>query len=244
MTGRTILDVYEWVQLHGHATCLQILANHPGSTRADVRGLPSGCSRRTAHQESIRDTIDLLLAWAILPGLAAAVTPAPGQGFSAEDFTPRCGTLYLIASGDDDSPVTPLFRALAQLGALRGRAGRQQAAVPAPGPAAADGPGRGDPDLPGRPAGHAVGLGRQGRPAHAGLPLGEPAGEPLGQARRRHDLVDVRDQGAARRRSPTRTRWSTPRSCAAPSSTATAGSRSSRPSCSACCPTGGPWSSG
>ena len=33
VTGRTILDVYEWVQLHGHAKCLEILAGHPGSTR-------------------------------------------------------------------------------------------------------------------------------------------------------------------------------------------------------------------
>ena len=62
---------------------------------------------------SIRDTIDLTLSWAILPGLAAAVTPPPGEGFSAADFTTSCGTLYLIATGDDDSPVTPLFRALA-----------------------------------------------------------------------------------------------------------------------------------
>ena len=33
VTGRTILDVYEWVQLHGHAKCLEILADHPGSSR-------------------------------------------------------------------------------------------------------------------------------------------------------------------------------------------------------------------
>ena len=33
VTGRTILHVYEWVQLHGHAVCLEILASHPGSTR-------------------------------------------------------------------------------------------------------------------------------------------------------------------------------------------------------------------
>ena len=112
VTGRTILDVYEWVQLHGHATCLEILADHPGSTRQ----MFAVCKRMFEENRtsgSIRDTIDLLLAWAILPGLASAVTPAQGQGFSAEDFTLRRGTLYLIASGDDDSPVTPLFRALA-----------------------------------------------------------------------------------------------------------------------------------
>jgi type IV secretion system protein VirD4 len=112
VTGRTILDVYEWVQLHGHATCLQILADHPGGTR-QMFAVAKRMFEENRTSGSIRDTIDLTLSWAILPGLAAAVTPAPGQGFSADDFTWQCGTLYLIASGDDDSPVTPLFRALA-----------------------------------------------------------------------------------------------------------------------------------
>ena len=113
VTGRTILDVYEWVQLHGHATCLEILASHPGSNRQ----MFAVCKRMFEENRtsgSIRDTIDLTLSWAILPGLAAAVTPLPGEGFSAADFTISCGTLYLIASGDDDSPITPLFKALAQ----------------------------------------------------------------------------------------------------------------------------------
>jgi type IV secretion system protein VirD4 len=112
VSGRTILDVYEWVQLHGHQTCLQILAAHPDSTGQ----LFAVCKRMFEENRtsgSIRDTIDLTLSWAILPGLAEAVTPLPGEGFSAADFTRDCGTLYLIAAGDDDSPVTPLFRALA-----------------------------------------------------------------------------------------------------------------------------------
>lgn len=112
VTGHTILDVYEWVQLHGHATCLEILASHPGSTR-QMFAVARRMFEENRTSGSIRDTIDLTLSWAILPGLAAAVTPAPGAGFSAGDFTASCGTLYLIASGDDDSPVTPLFRALA-----------------------------------------------------------------------------------------------------------------------------------
>jgi type IV secretion system protein VirD4 len=112
VTGRTILDVYQWVQLHGHATCLQILADEPGSTR-QMFAVAKRMFEENRTSGSIRDTIDLTLSWAILPGLAAAVTPPPGSGFSAADFTTSCGTLYLIASGDDDSPVTPLFRALA-----------------------------------------------------------------------------------------------------------------------------------
>jgi hypothetical protein len=112
VTGRTILDVYEWVQLHGHQACLQILADHPDSTR-QMFAVVKRMFEENRTSASIRDTVDLSLSWAILPGLAEAVTPAPGEGFSAADFTRDCGTLYLIAAGDDDSPVTPLFRALA-----------------------------------------------------------------------------------------------------------------------------------
>ena len=130
VTGRTILDVYEWVQLHGHATCLEILASHPGSTR-QMFAVAKRMFEENRTSGSIRDTIDLTLSWAILPGLGAAVTPAPGRGFSAADFTGQCGTLYLIASGDDDSPVTPLFRALASWvhyeAGLAGSKGRAQA---------------------------------------------------------------------------------------------------------------------
>jgi type IV secretion system protein VirD4 len=112
VTGRSIVDVYEWVQLQGHQVCLQILAGHPDSTR-QMFAVAKRMFEENRTSGSVRDTIDLTLSWAVPPGLAEAVTPAPGEGFSAADFTTRDGTLYLIAAGDDDSPVTPLFRALA-----------------------------------------------------------------------------------------------------------------------------------
>jgi len=112
VSGRTILTVYEWVQLHGHQACLQVLATHPDSS-PQLFAVAKRMFEENRTSGSIRDTIDLTLSWSILPGLAEAVTPAPGEGFSAADFTTSCGTLYLIAAGDDDSPLTPLFRALA-----------------------------------------------------------------------------------------------------------------------------------
>jgi type IV secretion system protein VirD4 len=112
VTGRTILDVYQWVQLHGHQDCLQILASHPGAS-PQMFAVAKRMFEENRTSASVRDTIDLSLSWAILPGLAAAVTPARGEGFRVADFAQRCGTVYLIASGDDDSPVTPLFRAFA-----------------------------------------------------------------------------------------------------------------------------------
>jgi len=108
--GYTITDVYRWVQLDGHENAYRVLARQPGNelliallkrTFAD--------SKATA---SIRDTMDLSLSWAVVPALAAAVTPRPGEAFDLGEFIAGNGTLYLIAAGDEDSPVAPLFRAL------------------------------------------------------------------------------------------------------------------------------------
>ena len=80
VTGRTILDVYEWVQLHGHAD----VPGDPGrATRAAHRQMFAVAKRMFEENRtsgSIRDTIDLTLSWAILPGLAEAVTPRAGRG--------------------------------------------------------------------------------------------------------------------------------------------------------------------
>ena len=81
VSGRTILDVYQWVQLHGHQACLEVLATHPGST-PQMFAVAKRMFEENRTSGSIRDTIDLTLSWAILPGLAEAVTPAPGEGFS------------------------------------------------------------------------------------------------------------------------------------------------------------------
>lgn len=129
VSGATITDVFRWVQLDGHQKALQALAGHgTPEMLAVVRRMLA--DNRTAG--SVRDTIELSLAWAAIPALAEAVTPRPGDAvFDAEDFVLGRGTLYMIASGDEDSPLTPLFRALAsyvhyQAGLLgtRARAGR------------------------------------------------------------------------------------------------------------------------
>ena len=110
ISGLTILDVYRWNELHGHTECLKILGSDP-------RTLEMAAICRRAFEDnrtsgSVRDTVQLSLSWCVLPGLAEIVTPPRGRGFSVADFTERDGTLFLIATGEDDSPVTPLFRAL------------------------------------------------------------------------------------------------------------------------------------
>lgn len=111
VTRSTIADVFRWNQLEAHETALRALARHgTPEMLAVVRRMLA--SDRTA--EGIRATIELSLTWAAIPELAAAVTPRPGDVvFDADDFALGRGTLYMIASGDESSPVTPLFRALA-----------------------------------------------------------------------------------------------------------------------------------
>lgn len=111
VTDSTIADVFRWVQLDGHQAAIKALAEYgPPEMLAVVRRMLA--DNRTAG--SVRDTIELSLAWAAIPELAQAVTPLGGDTvFDAKDFVLRNGTLYMIASGDEDSPITPLFRALA-----------------------------------------------------------------------------------------------------------------------------------
>jgi type IV secretion system protein VirD4 len=111
VTGATIADVFRWVQLEGHQSALKALAEHgTPEMLAVVRRMLDG--NRTSG--SVRDTIELSLAWAAIPQLAEAVTPGPDDAvFDVARFVLGRGTLYMIASGGEDSPVTPLFRALA-----------------------------------------------------------------------------------------------------------------------------------
>jgi type IV secretion system protein VirD4 len=111
VTGSTIADVFRWVQLDGHQAAIGALATHgtPEMLSVVQRML---ADNRTAG--SVRDTIELSLAWAAIPELAQAVTPQPGDlVFDAGNFVLHASTLYMIASGDENSPVAPLFRALA-----------------------------------------------------------------------------------------------------------------------------------
>jgi type IV secretion system protein VirD4 len=107
--GYTIADVYAWTQLQGNDAPLRILAARPGNELLVAALRRVFENNRTAA--SIRESISLSLAWATIPQMAAAATPRPGQGFDLGEFIAANGTLYLLAGGDEDSPVAPLFAA-------------------------------------------------------------------------------------------------------------------------------------
>jgi type IV secretory pathway TraG/TraD family ATPase VirD4 len=110
--GYTIADVFRWVLLDGHQNALHVLANHRDSSRELLAIARRVFSDDRTHA-SIRATMELSLAWAAIPQLAAAVTPGHMQGFDLDRFLTLDGSVYLVASGDEDSPLTPLFRAFA-----------------------------------------------------------------------------------------------------------------------------------
>ena len=110
--GYSIADVFRWNQLAGHEAALDILGKHPGSS-PEMFALVRRAFANNRTSDSVRATIEQALAWAAVPMLAAAVSPGRGAGFDLDRFLDRNGTVYLIASGDQDSPLTPLFRAFA-----------------------------------------------------------------------------------------------------------------------------------
>jgi type IV secretion system protein VirD4 len=110
ISGATITDVYRWVQREDAEVPLKTIAEYgTPEMLAVVRHMLE--DNRTSG--SVRETIDLVLKWAALPQLAEAVTRRPGQPMlDVAELALRHGTLYLIGSGDENSPLTPLFRAL------------------------------------------------------------------------------------------------------------------------------------
>ena len=142
--------------------------------------------RCEAHKTAatVRMVMSRALAFMADPDLAACVLPAPGTGFDIPAFLYDAGTVYMIAEAvSEDAPVAPLFAAMAIGDPLDRRADRPGVRVGPAGPAAADGPGRGDPDLPGPAAVLAVGLRRQGHPGRRRRARRGPARRPVGRAR-------------------------------------------------------------
>ena len=142
--------------------------------------------RSEAHKTAatVRMVMTRALAFMADPALAASVLPPPGGGFDIPAFLADRGTVYLIAEAvSEEAPVAPLFAAMAaEIHYAAAQIGQASAVGPA-GPAAADGPGRGDPDLPGPAAVLAGRLRRQGHPGGRRRARRSPARRTVGRLR-------------------------------------------------------------
>lgn len=108
--GADIRTVFRWNQMDDHETALKILAEW-GTPELHAIAERALEANRTAG--SVRDTVELALRWAAIPELADAATPAPGLPvLDVEELALRDGTLHIIGAADENSPLTPLTRAL------------------------------------------------------------------------------------------------------------------------------------
>ena len=134
--------------------------------------------RSEAHKTTatVRMVMSRALSFMADPALAASVLPAPGTGFDIPAFLDDRGTVYLIAEAlSEQAPVAPLFAAMAsEIHYIAAQLGQASDVGPA-GSAAADGPGRGDPDLPGPAAVLAGRLRRQGHPGRSPWRTAKPS---------------------------------------------------------------------
>ena len=155
LSGRTVLDIWDWANRSGDAIGGSALAHHPAASSV-LRSVFAEATREGRSPDSIRMTMAKSLTWVAVPSVAAMVAGPAARPFDAARFAAARGTLYLVAPGTQGVVIEPLFRCFVDF------AQRQAtlAGLPHPGrqagPAAAAGPGRGTPDRP-RPAGRVAG---------------------------------------------------------------------------------------
>ena len=155
LSGRTVLDIWDWANRSGDAIGGSALAHHPAASSV-LRSVFAEATREGRSPDSIRMTMAKSLTWVAVPSVAAMVAGPAARPFDAARFAAARGTLYLVAPGTQGVVIEPLFRCFVDF------AQRQAtlAGLPHPGgqagPAAAARPGRGPPDRP-RPAGRVAG---------------------------------------------------------------------------------------
>ena len=187
LSGRTVLDIWDWANREGDAIGGSVLAGHPAASR-QLRSVFAEATREGRSPDSIRMTMAKSLTWVADPAVAAMVHGPAARPFDADAFAASCGTLYMIAPGAAGATIAPLFRCftdyvqrMASLSGSRRPAGKLD-------PPLLPRPGRGPPDRP-RPAGPVAGrLGRQGHHHRGRGPRPRPAPRGLGSRRRGHHL--------------------------------------------------------
>ena len=182
LTGQDLRAVAAWVSGADPDIPEQILA----AAGAHQWALTLAELRSEAHKTAatVRMVMSRALAFMADPALAAS-RPARPRRRVRHPRVParRRHRVHDRRSRLRGSPGRAAVRRHGHRDPLRRRADRPGVGGPAAGPAAADGPGRGDPDLPGPAAVLAVGLRRQGHPGRRPGPRRSPARRTVGGAR-------------------------------------------------------------
>jgi hypothetical protein len=109
LSGRTVLDIWDWANREGDAVAGSALARHPAASR-QLRSVFAEATREGRSPDSIRMTMAKSLTWVADPAVAAMVHGPAARPFDADAFAASCGTLYMIAPGAAGATIGPLFR--------------------------------------------------------------------------------------------------------------------------------------
>ncbi|WP_460362779.1 type IV secretory system conjugative DNA transfer family protein [Actinocorallia lasiicapitis] len=118
LAGRNIMDVYRWFNMCDWEPW-HIL------TAEERRGTPSEQAATLIYnyiemngktRDSVKQTLTQVLMFVHSPDVVRMVTPPPGHSIDFVQFLRSRDTIYLVASGDANSPVPPIITAwLAEL---------------------------------------------------------------------------------------------------------------------------------
>ena len=109
LSGRTVLDIWDWANRSGDAIGGSALAHHPAASSV-LRSVFAEATREGRSPDSIRMTMAKSLTWVAVPSVAAMVAGPAARPFDAARFAAARGTLYLVAPGTQGVVIEPLFR--------------------------------------------------------------------------------------------------------------------------------------
>jgi type IV secretion system protein VirD4 len=108
LAGLDILAPYHWIMSGDTRPAERILRAHGRGTWAKTVGQMRGADDKTSA--TIKRVLISALKFLEDPRIAECVLPAPGEGFSIEEFLFAEGSLYLMADPrGESSPVAPVF---------------------------------------------------------------------------------------------------------------------------------------
>ena len=155
LSGRTVLDIWDWANRSGDAIGGSALAHHPAASSV-LRSVFAEATREGRSPDSIRMTMAKSLTWVAVPSVAAMVARPGRPPVRRGPVRRRAGDPVPGGArhpGRGHRAAVPLLRGLRP---APGHPGRLPHPGGQAGPAAAAGPGRGPPDRP-RPAGCVAG---------------------------------------------------------------------------------------
>jgi type IV secretion system protein VirD4 len=111
LAGGTLRDVYRWAK-EDTEEAVSIVLRHPHAADTAAAHLRDYMKKADRTKSGISTTVQNALRFMLVPEIAAAACPGPGQGLDFEQFLDSRDTLYLVAADAAHSPIPPLFTCL------------------------------------------------------------------------------------------------------------------------------------